>query len=72
MAKTYIRAYSSTDMEKCLDAAERIMDRIPEVTAKNFYFPSSPNENGYYSVLIRVPDTISELRLKAKISWALQ
>ena len=67
----YIRAFSSTDQGKCLDAAERILERVPELTAKSFYFPEMPNENGYYAVLIRVPKEISELRLKAKISWAL-
>ena len=70
--KVYIRAFSSTDAEKCLDAAEKIMDKIPEITPKNFYFPTQPNENGYYSVLIRLPDNMSELKLRAKVSWALQ
>lgn len=70
--KVYIRAYSNQDMEKCLNAAERILERIPEISAKNFYFPSQPNENGYYSVLVRVPDGITELKLRAKLSWALQ
>ena len=72
MAKSvYIRAFSSTDQGKCLDAAEKILQKVPELSAKNFYFPEMPNENGYFAVLIRVPKELSELRLKAKVSWAL-
>lgn len=70
--KVYVRAFSSTDAEKCLDAAEKILERVPEITAKSFYFPTQPNENGYYSVLVRLPDNMSELKLRAKLSWALQ
>lgn len=71
MAKsTYIRVFSSTSEDKCLDAAELILEKVPEITAKNIYFPKV-NENGYYSVLVRVPDTLSELRTKAKCAWAL-
>ena len=72
MAKAkYIRAFCSVNQDACLEAAERIMQKIPELSAKNFYFPEVPNENGYFSVLIRVPQELTELRLKAKVSWAL-
>jgi len=72
MAKsTYIRVFSSTSEEKCLDAAEAILEKVPEISAKNIYFPKV-NENGYYAVLVRVPDGMTELRTKAKCAWALQ
>jgi hypothetical protein len=72
MAKsTYIRVFSSTSEEKCLDAAEAILEKVPEITTKHLYFPK-PNENGYYAVLVRVPDGMSELRTKARCAWALQ
>ena len=67
----YIRAFSNTDQNRCLEAAEKILAKVPELSPKNFYFPEMPNENGYFSVLIRVPQELSELRLKAKVSWAL-
>lgn len=71
MAKAkYIRVYSSTSEEKCLDAAELILKKVPEVTPKHVYFPK-PNENGYFSVLVRIPDGLTELRCKARCSWAL-
>lgn len=71
MAKsTYIRVYSSTSEDKCLDAAELILKKVPEITTKHLYFPKV-NDNGYYSVLVRVPDNLSELRCKARCSWAL-
>lgn len=69
MAK-YIRVFSSTDEGKCLDAAEIILKKIPQITVKHIYFPKV-NENGYYAVLVRIPDDLSELRCKAKCSWAL-
>lgn len=72
MAKsTYIRVFSSTSEEKCLDAAEAILEKVPEISAKNIYFPKV-NENGYYVVLVRVPDGMTELRTKARCAWALQ
>lgn len=72
MAKSiYVRAYSNQDQEKCLNAAERCMEKLG-LPAKQFYFPSTPNENGYYSVLVRLPEGMTELQLRAKISWALQ
>ena len=67
---TYIRVYSSQDEDKCFNAAETIIKKVPEVTVKHIYFPK-PNENGYFSVLVRVPDGLTELRTKAKCSWAL-
>lgn len=71
MAKSvYIRVYSSTSEDKCLDAAELIIKKVPEITTKHLYFPA-PNENGYYSVLVRVPEGSSELRTKARCAWAL-
>lgn len=72
MAKsTYIRVFSSTSEEKCLDAAEAILEKVPEITTKHLYFPK-PNENGYYAVLVRIPDGMTELRTKARCAWALQ
>lgn len=68
---TYIRVFSSQSEEKCLDAAEAILEKVPEITPKHVYFPK-PNENGYFSVLVRVPDGMTELRTKAKCAWALQ
>jgi hypothetical protein len=68
---TYIRAYANTDQGKVLETAEKIMEKLG-LPAKSFYFPSQPNENGYYSCLIRLPDGMSELKLRARISWALQ
>ena len=71
MAKsTYIRAFSNTNQDACLEAAEKCMDKLG-LKAKDFYFPKCPNERGYYSVLIRVPEGMSELSLRAKLSWAL-
>lgn len=66
---TFIRVYSSTDMEKCVQAAETCMKTLG-LKAKDFYFPK-PNERGYYSVLLRVPEDVSELALRAKVSWVL-
>ena len=54
-----------------MDAAEAILEKVPEITAKNIYFPKV-NENGYYSVLVRIPDGMTELRTKARCAWALQ
>lgn len=68
---TYIRVFSSTSEDKCLDAAEVILEKVPEITAKHIYFPK-PNENGYFSVLVRVPDGMTELKTKARCAWALQ
>lgn len=67
----YVRAYSNQDQEKCIEAAERCMQKLG-LPAKAFYFPAQPNENGYFSVLVRVPKEMSELQLRAKLSWALQ
>lgn len=67
----YIRVYSSNSEEKCLNAAEAILEKIPEITPKHMYFPR-PNENGYFSVLVRVPDGMTELKCKARCAWALQ
>lgn len=67
---TYIRAFSNTNQDKCLEAAETCMSKLG-LKPKDFYFPNKPNENGYYSVLIRVPEGMSELSLRAKISWVL-
>lgn len=66
----YIRAFSNTNQDKCLEAAETCMKALG-LKAKDFYFPKCPNERGYYSVLIRVPEGMSELGLRAKISWVL-
>lgn len=64
----YVRAYSSTDQGKCLEAAARIQQKL-NLPAKNFYFPDQ-NENGYWSVLIRLPENVSELEMRAKVAWA--
>lgn len=70
MAKsTYIRAYANQDVNKVLEVANIIQKKLG-LKAKDFYFPPQCNENGYYSVLIRVPQDVSELDLRAKISWA--
>lgn len=72
MAKsTYIRVFANQNQDKCLDAAELILAKVPEIKPKHLYFPEKPNENGYYAVLVRVPEGMSELRCKARCSWAL-
>lgn len=72
MAKAvYVRAFSNQNQDKCLEAAEKCMEKLG-LPAKAFYFPNQPNENGYYSVLVRLPEGMSELKLRAKLSWALQ
>lgn len=65
----YVRAYASTDPNKVLEVAAKIQDKLG-LKAKDFYFPASPNENGYYSCLIRLGENVSELELRARISWA--
>lgn len=65
---TYIRAYANTDQGKVLEVASKIQDKLG-LRAKDFYFPDC-NENGYWAVLIRVPQDVSELEMRAKISWA--
>jgi hypothetical protein len=67
----YVRAYSNQDQNKCLEVAEKLMERLG-LSPKSFYFPTQPNEQGYFSVLVRVPKEMSELQLRAKLSWALQ
>lgn len=67
----YVRAFSNQNQDKCLEAAEKCMEKLG-LKAKDFYFPNQPNENGYYSVLVRLPEGMSELKLRAKLSWALQ
>ena len=69
MKKIYVRAYANTDFNKVLEVASRIQDKLG-LPAKQFYFPAEPNENGYYSCLIRLPDGMSELELRARVSWA--
>lgn len=66
----YIRAFSSQDQGKVLETAARIQEKLG-LPAKSFYFPNQ-NENGYWSVLIRCSENISELEMRAKISWALR
>ena len=69
MAKsTYIRAFSNQDQGKVLEVAAKIQDKLG-LKARDFYFPDQ-NENGYWAVLIRVPQDVSELEMRAKISWA--
>lgn len=67
--KIYVRAYANTDFNKVLEVASHIQEKLA-LPAKNFYFPPEPNENGYYSCLIRLPENMSELELRAKVSWA--
>lgn len=69
MKKIYIRAYSNPDFDKVLEVASKIQEKLG-LPAKNFYFPNVPNENGYYSCLIRLPEGMTELALRAKVSWA--
>lgn len=70
MAKsTYIRAYANQDQGKVLEMASHIQKKLG-LPAKAFYFPPECNENGYFSVLIRVPPEVSELEMRAKLSWA--
>lgn len=64
----YIRAYSSTDQGKVLEAASKIQQKLG-LPAKAFYFPDQ-NENGYWSVLVRCSEGVSELEMRAKLSWA--
>ena len=65
----YVRAYANQDVNKVLEVASIIQKKLG-LKAKDFYFPSQCNENGYFSVLIRVPQDVSELEMRAKISWA--
>lgn len=64
----YIRAYSNQDQGKVLETAARIQEKLG-LPAKAFYFPEA-NENGYWSVLIRCPENVSELEMRAKVAWA--
>lgn len=69
MAKAkYIRAYSNTDQGRVLEVAAKIQEKL-NLPAKDFYFPDC-NENGYWSVLVRCSENVSELAMRAKISWA--
>lgn len=64
----YIRAYSSQDQGKVLETAARIQEKLG-LPAKSFYFPDQ-NENGYWSVLVRCEQGVSELEMRARIAWA--
>ncbi len=64
----YIRAFANPDQGKVLEVAARIQQKLG-LKAKDFYFPDA-NENGYWAVLVRVPQDVSELEMRAKIAWA--
>ena len=64
----YVRAFSSTDQGKVLEVASKIQEKLA-LPAKAFYFPDC-NENGYWSVLVRCSENISELEMRARIAWA--
>ena len=64
----YIRGYSSTDQGKVLEMAAQIQQKLG-LPAKAFYFPEQ-NEQGYWSVLIRCSEGVSELEMRARVAWA--